>query len=106
MKIGKNAPQIFQYAVNLFNGEPSEMVEEDNFKYGPIDVQKVLERERSKIEVAAGQFIYSGFTLWTPQQLDESLLFSSRHMGSKITLKIDHESEFVVNTADIDNPDR
>ena len=33
-------------------------------------------------------------------------MIETKHMGRCITLKIDHESEYVVNTADIHNPHR
>ena len=87
----------------LFHGEPDLG---DGYKFTPLEVQKVVERERSRIELMAGNFIYSGYNLWTPQKLDESLIITSKLMGQKVTLKIDHEGEYTVNTADIQNPDR
>jgi hypothetical protein len=66
----------------------------------------VVDREKSRIELVAGNFVHSGFNIWTQQQLDESFFFVSKLMGQKVTLKIDQEGEFTVNTSDIDNPDR
>lgn len=106
MKIGKNSPQIYQYALILFPGEAEELVDDSSYKYTPFEVQKVIEREKSRIELLTGQFIHSGFNLWTTQKLEESFLITSKLMGKKVTLKIDQSSEYTVNTADIDNPNR
>jgi hypothetical protein len=107
MKIGQNAPQIYQYPLNLFPGEADQMVEDDgNYKFTPLEVSKVVEKEKSRIELLTGKFIYSGFNMWTTQRLDESFLITSKLMGKKVTLKIDLEGEYTVNTSDIENPNR
>ena len=72
----------------------------------PRDIEKVISRENQKIELIFGKFISSGFNIWTTKNTDETLLIETKHMGRSITLKIDHESEYVVNTADIHNPQR
>jgi hypothetical protein len=64
----------------------------------------VVEKEKSRIELLTGKFIYSGFNLWTTQQLEESFLITSKLMGQKVTLKIDLDGEYTVNTSDIENP--
>lgn len=61
-----NAPQIYQYPLNLFYGDPSEDMSGEPNKFTPIEINKVVERERSKIELVAGNFVHSGFNLWTP----------------------------------------
>ena len=71
MKMGQNAPQIFQYPINLFSGEAPDVEEENSFyKFTPLELSKVVEREKSRIELLVGKFIYSGFNIWTTQQLD------------------------------------
>lgn len=67
MRIGKNSPQIYQYALILFPGEADDFVEDNSFKFTPFEVSKVVERERSRIELLTGNFIYSGFNIWTTQ---------------------------------------
>jgi len=106
MKIGKNSPQIYQYALILFPGEADEIVDDKRMNYQAFEIEKVISRERSRIELLAGVFINSGFNIWTTQQLEESFLITSRLMGKQVTLKIDHTTEFTVNTADIDKPNR
>jgi hypothetical protein len=108
MKIGNNAPQIYQYPLNLFQGLDAEEQEDmaSNYQFTPLEVGKVVERERQRIELLIGKFIYSGFNIWTTQPLDQSFLFQSKLMGNKVTLKIDFEGEYTVNTSDIENPNR
>lgn len=72
MKIGQNSPQIYQYPVSLFYGEASEFCDDAPSKFTPQDLQKVIERERSRIELLAGNFIFSGFNIWTTQKLEET----------------------------------
>jgi hypothetical protein len=81
MRIGKNSPQIYQYAIILFPGEADDIVEDNAYKFTPFEVEKVIGREKSRIELLAGNFIHSGFNIWTTQQLEESFLISSRLMG-------------------------
>jgi len=102
MKMGQNAPQIFQYPINLFSGEAPDEEGDSFYKFTPLELGKVVERERSRIELLVGKFIYSGFNIWTTQQLEEDYLFESKLMGAKVTLKIDLEGEYVVNTSDIE----
>ena len=67
MKIGKNAPQIYQYPLNLFPGEATDMEDDGNYKFTPLEVSKVVDKEKSRIELLTGKFIYSGFNMWTTQ---------------------------------------
>lgn len=108
MKIGLNAPQIYQYPLLLFHGEPKEFTEDDNslYKFTPLEVGKVMEKEKANIELLLGKFIYSGFSLWTFQRLEETIILASKLMGQTVTLKIDVEGEYTVNTSDIENPNR
>ena len=106
MKIGQNAPQIYQYPLNLFQGEDPTEEEDGSYKFTPLEVGKVVDREKQRIELLIGKFIYSGFNIWTTQVLDQSYLIESKLMGNKVTLKIDYEGEYCVNTSDIDNPNR
>lgn len=69
-------------------------------------MEKIISRETQKIELIFGKFIHSGFNIWTTKNTDETLLIETKHMGRSITLKIDHESEYVVNTSDINSTDR
>ena len=82
------------------------MVDDGNYKFTPLEVSKVVEKEKSRIELLLGKFIYSGFNLWTTQRMEESFIITSKLMGHKVTLKIDHEGEYTVNSADISNPSR
>lgn len=109
MKIGNNAPQIYQYPLNLFQGEEPDDVNDNDlstYKFTPLEVEKVVEREKARIEMLIGKYIYSGFNIWTTQQLDQSYIIQSKLMGNKVTLKIDFEGEYCVNTSDIENPHR
>jgi hypothetical protein len=106
MKIGTNAPQVYQYPMNLFPGEPEDIVDDGNSSYQPQDVGKVVDREKSRIELLCGKFVYSGFNLWTLQRLEQDLIIKSRFMGHKVCLKIDHAGEHETNTCDIHNPNR
>lgn len=73
MNIGINAPQIYQYPLNLFHG--TDCIDDDGYKFTPEDVSKVVERERSKLEILMGtEFLYSGFNLWTFQKLTEDIV--------------------------------
>lgn len=99
MTIGDNAPQIFQYSVSIEGWDTKKTCM-------PRDMEKVISRENQKIELIFGKFISSGFNIWTTKNTDETLLIETKHMGRSITLKIDHESEYVVNTSDIHNPQR
>ena len=108
MQIGKNAPQIHQYPISIFNGEVSSADVEDSsaYQYSPFEIGKVVDRETKRIELMIGKFIYSGFNIWTTQPITESYFLSSKLMGQKVTLMIDYQGEYIVNTADIDNPQR
>ena len=108
MKIGKNAPQIYQYPLNLFSGEEEPVDDNDisTYKFTPLEVGKVVEREKNRIEMLVGKYIYSGFNIWTTQQLEQSYIIQSRLMGNKVSLKIYLEGEYIVNTSDLENPNR
>jgi hypothetical protein len=54
------------YPLHLFHGEAKDGLSGEGFKFSPEDVSKIVERERSRIELVAGNFLYSGFNLWTP----------------------------------------
>ena len=103
MRIGKNAPQMFQYPLRIRDD-----IEDPNSEYKctQYEMEKVVDRERKRIEMLVGKYIHSGFNLWTEQQLTETLMVDTKLQGRKVTLVIDHEGEFIVNTADIDNPNR
>jgi len=72
----------------------------------PFEIGKVVDREKKRIELMIGKFIYSGFNLWTTQPITESYTLHSKLMGQKITLVIDYGGEHIVNTSDIENPQR
>ena len=106
MKIGQNAPQFYQYPLNLFPGEAEDLEDDGNYKFTPVEVSKVVEKEKARIELLTGKFIYSGYNLWTTQRLEESFIITSKLMGTKVTLKIDHTGEYTVNSSDAENPNR
>jgi hypothetical protein len=55
----------------LFHGdETNEMADDSSYKFTPLEVGKVVDRERNRIEMLVGKHIYSGFNIWTMQQLD------------------------------------
>ena len=74
--------------------------------YSVHEVEKVVDREKKKIEMCIGQFFTSGYNIWTQQQIEKSICFDSKLLGRKIQLVIEKEGEFVVNTSDINNRDR
>jgi hypothetical protein len=67
---------------------------------------KIMDREKSRIEMLIGKYIYSGYNVWTTQRLDQTYSVQAKFMGKKIAVVIDQPSEYTVNTADIDNPSR
>ena len=69
-------------------------------------MQKIIDKEKRKVEMLIGKFLTSGFNLWTEQQIDETLKIESRMLGKKVMLVIDKEGEYIVNTADINSSDR
>lgn len=107
MNIGMNIPQYYQYPINLFHGEIKDGISQEGYKFTPNDIEKVVNRERSRIElVVGGSFLFSGFNLWTQQKLEESFFFTSKLMGNKVTIKIDFEGEFTINSSSINNSSR
>jgi hypothetical protein len=60
MVLGKNAPQIYQYAISLI-----EDPECDAPPPTPFELAKIIDRETRKIETLIGKFLYSGFNIWT-----------------------------------------
>jgi hypothetical protein len=62
MQIGKNAPQIYQYAIALI-----EEAECDAPPPTPFELAKIIDRETRKIETLIGKFLYSGYNIWTTQ---------------------------------------
>jgi hypothetical protein len=93
MTLGKNAPQIFQYAIGII-----EEAECDAPQLTPFELGKIVDRETRKIETLIGKFIYSGYNIWTTQQIEQTYLLDVRNMGRKCKLRIDHETEMTVNT--------
>ena len=67
---------------------------------------KIMDREKNRIELLIGKYIYSGFNVWTTQKLEETYKVQAKFMGKKIALIIDHTSEYTVNTSDVDTPQR
>ena len=65
-----------------------------------------MDREKRRIELLIGKYIYSGFNVWTTQKLDQTYSVQAKFMGKKIVLIIDHSSEYTVNTSDVDTPQR
>lgn len=104
MKIGKNAPQIYQYPIRI--DEESKECDQDGFhKYTMFEISKVVENESKRIEMMIGKFLYSeGFNIWTTQQLTETYFLNSKLSGRDVKLVIDHTGEYIVNTSDIDKP--
>lgn len=105
MKIGTNAPQMYQYPLRIKENEDDD-VNLTMKKYSLHEMEKVVDREKKKIEMLIGKFLHSGFNLWTEQQISESLFLDTKILGKKVQLMIDAEGEFIINTADINNPDR
>lgn len=93
MTLGKNAPQIYQYAIGLI-----EEAECDAPPPTPFELGKIVDRETRKIETLIGKFIYSGYNMWTTQRIEQTYLLDVRNMGRKSKLRIDHETEMTVNT--------
>ena len=93
MTLGKNAPQIYQYAIALI-----EEAECDAPAPTPFELAKIMDRETRKIETLIGKFLYSGYNIWTTQKLDQTYLLDVKNMGRKCKLSIDHETEMTVNT--------
>lgn len=102
MRIGNNAPQIFQYPVSIESPDGND----ETLKYSTFDIGKIVDRLSKKLEVVLGKYIHSGFNIWTTTQNAETYFFDTKFMGSSIKLKIDHEGEYAVNPSDIENPDR
>ena len=106
MRIGKNAPQIYQYPIRI-DEESKESDQEGFHKYTMFEVAKVVESETKRIEMMIGKFLYSeGFNIWTTQQLTETYYLNAKLMGRDVKLVIDHTGEYIVNTSDIDKPQR
>jgi hypothetical protein len=40
-------------------------LEDMSYKFTPLEVSKVVDRETKRIELLIGKFIYSGFNIWT-----------------------------------------
>lgn len=97
LKMGKNAPQIYQYAIGLI-----EDAECNAPPPTPFELGKIMDRETKKIETLVGKFLYSGYNIWTTQRIEQTYLLDVKNMGRKCKLSIDHESELTVNT-DQDN---
>jgi hypothetical protein len=80
MKIGKNAPEIFQYPIMIKNTEG----EDETYKFTSFEMGKIVDRMTKKLEVCLGKFIHSGFNIWTTQQIHEDYIFDTRFMGVSI----------------------
>ena len=93
MVLGKNAPQIYQYAIAIV--DESDI---DGPQVTPFELAKIVDRETRKIESLIGKFIYSGYNIWTTQRIEETFLLDTKNMGKKCKLKIDHSAELTVNT--------
>lgn len=108
MKIGANAPQIHQYPISIFNGSVDAQTVQNTsaYEYNSFEIGKVIDRETKRIELMIGKFIHSGFNIWTTQPIDQRYFLESKLMGQKVTLLIDNEGEYIVNTSDIENPQR
>lgn len=53
--------------------------------------------------------MHSGFNIWTLQSMKNMEFnpsFKTKHLGREITLRVDPEREYVVNTSDMNNPNR
>jgi len=65
MTIGGNAPQMYQYPLRLSHDD----LEDDSPNNGPnctlYEMQKIIEKEKRKVEMLIGKFLTSGFNLWT-----------------------------------------
>lgn len=105
MKIGTNAPQMYQYPLRIRENEEDDgTLTMEN--YNLFEMEKIVDREKKKIEMLIGKFLTSGFNLWTEQQIEETLCIETKHFSKKIMLVIEKEGEFIVNTGDIHNQDR
>lgn len=65
MKIGKNAPQIYQFSLKLVQGHDPKAPDNGSYQFTPQDMERAVEGARKKLELVFGKgFIYSGFNLW------------------------------------------
>lgn len=107
MKIGKNAPQIYQYSLKLVQGHDPKAPDVGNYEFSPQDMEKAVEGARKKLELVFGKgFIYSGYNLWCTAYIEDTHFFMSNLMRTPVTLIVDADGSHVVNTSDIDNPNR
>jgi hypothetical protein len=60
MRIGQNAPEIFQYPVKIENADG----QDETFKFTPFEVGKIVDRLSKKLEMVIGKYIHSGFNIW------------------------------------------
>lgn len=83
MKIGKKAPQIYQYPINL-DGKEGDHKAAGDYIYSVLDVGKVVDRNTAKLELLIGKFIYSGYNIWTTQRLEETIMIDAKLMGKPV----------------------
>ena len=60
MRIGQNAPQIFQYPVKIENADE----QDETYKFTGFEVGKIVDRLHRKLEMVLGKYIHSGFNIW------------------------------------------
>ena len=70
-------------------------------------MERAVEYTRKKLELVFGKgFIYSGYNLWCTSYIEDTHYFMSTLMRTPVTLIVDADGSHVVNTSDIDNPNR
>ena len=74
MAIGSNAPQMYQYPLRLERSISNKFGEDAASTYLSetnelpctlFEMQKVVDRNKKKIEMLIGKFLFSGFNIWT-----------------------------------------
>jgi hypothetical protein len=90
---------MYQYPINIEDDPEFQ----NSFKLNAFEIEKIVKKNGKRIELLVGKFFQSGFNIWTTQQLCETFFIDVNWMGQKATLKIDHTSQYIVNTSDIHN---
>ena len=60
MRIGKKAPEIFQYPVKIENAEQ----QDETHNFDDKQISKIVERLSKKLEMVLGKYIHSGRNIW------------------------------------------
>ena len=95
LTLGQNLV-VYQYVLDI---KPDEFWE-------AAKVHAIIRTKRIALEKALGLYVVSGNTLYTLNEIDESLEWTTNYRGEQATIKIDKDSMTVVNlSGDFANKD-